>query len=82
MYLLFIPLQGSFVITAKTFYEVRPISGLLYIPSIVWITVAAALSISIWSKNGKQPFYIWKADEEGWMKKSVTASENYLNKLS
>jgi hypothetical protein len=42
-----------------------------------------ALSISIWSLNGKQPLYIWNAREEGYLvdSKPVGESSNYLGSL-
>lgn len=37
---------------AYTFYQVRPIAGLLQIPYILWLLFAAYLSAGVWILNG------------------------------
>ena len=37
---------------AYTFYQVRPLAGLLQIPYILWLLFAAYLSAGVWILNG------------------------------
>lgn len=39
------------VATAARFYRVRPVAGLLFVPYILWASLATALNAEIWRKN-------------------------------
>jgi tryptophan-rich sensory protein len=45
----------SALATAASYYSAVPAAGWLLAPLLLWLTVAAALSWSIWALNGRQP---------------------------
>ena len=38
--------------TLIAFWKTTPISGILFIPYIIWVTYAAALNFAVWQMNG------------------------------
>ncbi|MFH7242026.1 MAG: TspO/MBR family protein [Spirulina sp.] len=39
------------------YFQVLPLAGWVILPSLVWLTVATALCISLWRLNGQEPLY-------------------------
>jgi benzodiazapine receptor len=37
--------------TTVSFWRIKPLAGLLLIPYILWVTIAAALTLSVWRAN-------------------------------
>ncbi|HIK43258.1 MAG TPA: tryptophan-rich sensory protein [Leptolyngbyaceae cyanobacterium M65_K2018_010] len=50
------PLLSAAVLTVS-YYRVLPLAGWVILPSLVWLTVATALCISLWRLNGQEPLY-------------------------
>lgn len=50
------PLLSVVVLTAS-YFQVLPLAGWVIFPSLVWLTVATALCISLWRLNGQEPLY-------------------------
>lgn len=50
------PLLSVVVLTAS-YFQVLPLAGWVIFPSLVWLTVATALCISLWRLNGQEPIY-------------------------
>ena len=50
------PLLSVAVLTTS-YFQVRPLAGWVIFPSLVWLTVATALCISLWRLNGQEPLY-------------------------
>lgn len=50
------PLLSVIVLTAS-YFQVLPLAGWVIFPSLVWLTVATALCISLWRLNGQEPMY-------------------------
>jgi benzodiazapine receptor len=44
-----------------SYFQTLPLAGWIILPSLVWLTVATALCISLWQLNGKEPLYPVKA---------------------
>lgn len=44
-------LLGLIVATMVTFYKVRPVAGLLFVPYLAWVCLATALSWTVWRNN-------------------------------
>jgi tryptophan-rich sensory protein len=40
------------VLAIRIFHRIRPAAGWLLVPFLGWVTVAAALTLSIWLRNG------------------------------
>ena len=47
MALLWIAVVG----TAVTFFQLDLIAGLIFVPYVIWVSVAAALNLSVWRRN-------------------------------
>lgn len=41
----------SVAATAFAFWQLDPVSGLMLLPYLVWVTIAAALNFSVWRRN-------------------------------
>jgi tryptophan-rich sensory protein len=41
----------SVAATALAFWQLDPVSGLMLVPYLVWVTIAAALNFSVWRRN-------------------------------
>jgi tryptophan-rich sensory protein len=50
------PLLSVIVLTIS-YFQVLPLAGWVILPSLVWLTVATALCISLWRLNGQEPLY-------------------------
>lgn len=50
------PLLSVIVLTIS-YFQVVPLAGWVIFPSLVWLTVATALCISLWRLNGQEPLY-------------------------
>merc|ERR1712112_481641 len=37
------------------FYSINKIAGLLFVPYFLWVSLATALTFTIWKKNGDNP---------------------------
>ncbi len=51
----------SVIAVTVSYYQTLPLAGWIIFPSLVWLTVATALCISLWRLNGKEPLYPVKA---------------------
>ncbi len=47
----------SALIVTVIYWQINPIAGIVLAPSVVWLTVAAALVFRIWQLNGMEPLY-------------------------
>jgi len=54
------PLLSVAVVTVS-YFQTLPLAGWIILPSLVWLTVATVLCISLWQLNGKEPLYPVKA---------------------
>jgi benzodiazapine receptor len=50
------PLLSVIVLTTR-YFQVLPLAGWVIFPSLVWLTVATALCVSLWRLNGQEPMY-------------------------
>ncbi|MEY3298960.1 MAG: hypothetical protein RLZZ597_2220 [Cyanobacteriota bacterium] len=47
----------SVIVLTTSYFNVLPLAGWVIFPSLVWLTVATALCISLWRLNGQEPLY-------------------------
>eukprot|EP00952_Eustigmatos_sp_NYUAD-ZCMA_P013636 53914-Eustigmatos_ZCMA.PRE.1 len=45
------------VSTCYTFFTVDTVAGWMLLPTVIWVSVAAALNQSIWALNGREALY-------------------------
>lgn len=55
------PLASACVV-AWSYGQAEPLAGWLLVPMVLWLAVASALVLSIWSLNGAEPWYPLKQD--------------------
>ena len=47
-----IVLWGGIVVTMIGFWRLNPVSGILLVPYLLWVTFAAVLNLTLWRLNG------------------------------
>jgi tryptophan-rich sensory protein len=50
------PLASAAVVTLS-YYQTLPLAGWIILPALLWLVIAAALCVSLWQLNGKEPLY-------------------------
>ena len=55
--LLALPWLLTSIATAWAFYEVSPVAGYMFVPTVLWVQLTGVMNHKFWKLNGKMPLY-------------------------